>query len=93
MSAGVKGFGAKYHARKHNKLNDEPEELDIDDAQESGLFSERCEKERWMEIHGDRRFPGTFYDFKDMAIQFGKVLDWSCHAYAICHTRAETLTA
>ena len=73
MSAGVKGFGAKYHARKHNKLNDEPEELDIDDATESGLFSERCEKERWMEIHGDRRFPGTFYDFKDMAIQFGYV--------------------
>jgi hypothetical protein len=46
--------------------------MDVEEMAEAGLFSEPCERERWLDRYGDRRFPGTFYDFKDMAIQFGE---------------------
>lgn len=52
------------------------EALDDDDIEaiaDAGLFAEACERERWLDHYGDRRFPGTFYDFKDMTIQFGYV--------------------
>lgn len=45
---------------------------DMDAIADAGLFAEACERERWLDHYGDRRFPGTFYDFKDMAIQFGE---------------------
>eukprot|EP00329_Picozoa_sp_Boothbay-MS584-11_P000643 13177_6 len=37
------------------------------------LSSIRPSGKRWLDPYGDKRFPGTFYDFKDVAIQFGYV--------------------
>ena len=33
--------------------------LQMEDITASGLFKEPAERERWLDIYGDRRFPGT----------------------------------
>lgn len=60
---------------------DEMEDGDMDAIADAGLFAEPCERERWLDRYGDRRFPGTFYDFKDMAIQFGVFLACRCRRH------------
>lgn len=82
VRAAVKSYGAKHVAKAAAKAASVGASavatasggmLHMQDENAGQTFKHPAERQRWKDPYGDKLFPGTFYDFKDMAIQFGYV--------------------